>query len=143
MTKTAKQIAALVSIVLVFALYPMFDRIDDHPKSVVILFGVTAATVTATATFARLGKARVVPFTQTRLADGQGYLLRVHPPLENFPEGDELADALRINQWVEQQILLQPEQYMWVHRRFKTRPEGEARPYPQRRRKKRRNNRRS
>ena len=101
------------------------------------LFGVSAATVTATATFARLGKARVVPFTQTRLADGQGYLLRVHPPLENFPAGDELADALRINQWVEQAVLQQPEQYMWVHRRFKTRPEGEERPYPQRQRKRR------
>ncbi|WP_193073051.1 lipid A biosynthesis lauroyl acyltransferase [Pseudomonas sp. FME51] len=101
------------------------------------LFGVTAATVTATATFARLGKARVVPFTQTRLPDAQGYLLKVHPPLEDFPAGDEAADALRINQWVEQQIEQQPEQYMWVHRRFKTRPEGEARPYPERQRKRR------
>ncbi|SFQ75902.1 KDO2-lipid IV(A) lauroyltransferase [Halopseudomonas formosensis] len=101
------------------------------------LFGVTAATVTATATFARLGKALVVPFTQTRLADGSGYLLRVHPPLEDFPSGDDETDARRINQWVEQEILQQPEQYMWVHRRFKTRPEGEPRPYPKRSRKRR------
>lgn len=102
------------------------------------LFGIAAATVTATATFARLGKARVVPFTQIRLPRGQGYLLTVHPPLENFPVGDEEADALRINQWVEQVVLQQPEQYMWVHRRFKTRPEGEVRPYPARQRKRRR-----
>src|SRR5690554_4642432 len=101
------------------------------------LFGIPAATVTATATFARLGKALVVPFTQTRLPGGKGYQLTVHPPLENFPAGDEETDALRINQWVEQVILQQPEQYMWVHRRFKTRPEGEARPYPPRRRKRR------
>ncbi len=101
------------------------------------LFGVSAATVTATATFARLGKALVVPFTQTRLPGAQGYLLTVHPPLEDFPVGDEQADALRINQWVEQQIVQQPEQYMWVHRRFKTRPEGEPRPYPERQRKRR------
>lgn len=101
------------------------------------LFGIQAATVTATATFARLGKALVVPFTQTRLPQGRGYLLTVHPPLENFPEGDEHADALRINRWVEQQIEQQPEQYMWVHRRFKTRPEGEVRPYPPRQRKRR------
>lgn len=93
------------------------------------LFGVQAATVTATSTFARLGKARVIPFTQTRLPGGQGYKLTVHPPLEGFPTPDEVADALRINQWVEQAILQQPEQYMWVHRRFKTRPEGEERPY--------------
>ncbi|EZQ18489.1 lipid A biosynthesis lauroyl acyltransferase [Halopseudomonas bauzanensis] len=101
------------------------------------LFGIPAATVTATATFARLGKARVVPFTQTRLPGAQGYRLTVHPPLANFPQGDEEADALRINQWVEQEILRQPEQYMWVHRRFKTRPEGEARPYPKRQRRRR------
>ncbi len=101
------------------------------------LFGVTAATVTATATFARLGKALVVPFTQTRLPNGRGYLLTVHPPLDDFPQGDEKADALRINQWVEQAIMQQPEQYMWVHRRFKTRPEGEARPYAERNRKRR------
>ena len=101
------------------------------------LFGVQAATVTATSTFARLGKALVIPFTQTRLPDAQGYRLTIHPPLEGFPSRDETADALRINQWVEQAIVQQPEQYMWVHRRFKTRPEGEARPYPKRRRKKR------
>lgn len=101
------------------------------------LFGVSAATVTATASFARLGKALVIPFTQTRLPGAKGYLLTVHPPLDNFPEGDEQVDALRINQWVEQQILQQPEQYMWVHRRFKTRPEGEARPYPKRQSKRR------
>ena len=102
------------------------------------LFGVQAATVTATSTFARLGKALVIPFTQTRLPGARGYQLTVHPPLEGFPSGDETADALRINQWVERAILEQPEQYMWVHRRFKTRPDGEARPYPKRKRRKRR-----
>ena len=102
------------------------------------LFGVQAATVTATSTFARLGKALVVPFTQTRLADGSGYRLTVHPPLEGFPGENETADALRINQWVGQAISAQPDQYMWVHMRFKTRPEGESRPYAKRRRRKRR-----
>jgi Kdo2-lipid IVA lauroyltransferase/acyltransferase len=101
-------------------------------------FGVVAATVTATSTFARLGKALVIPFTQTRLPGAKGYQLTLHPPLENFPSGDEKADALRINQFVEQAILAQPEQYMWVHRRFKTRPEGEPRPYPKRQRRRRR-----
>ena len=64
--------------------------------------------------------------------------MTVHPPLQDFPCGDEQADALRINQWAEQAIEQQPEQYMWVHRRFKTRPEGEARPYAARRKRKKR-----
>lgn len=90
------------------------------------LFGVPAATVTATTKFARLGKARVVPFTQQRLADGSGYRLVVHPPLEDFPGDSEEADCLRINRWIEQVVRQCPEQYLWAHRRFKTRPEGEA-----------------
>lgn len=88
-------------------------------------FGVQAATVTATSQLARLGKARVIPFTQTRKADGSGYHLEVYPPLEDFPCGDEMLDTERINHIVEDCILEQPEQYLWVHRRFKTRPEGE------------------
>lgn len=102
------------------------------------LFGVPAATVTATSTFARLGKARVVPFTQCRLPGGKGYHLHIHPALEDFPGPDETADALRINAFVEQAISAHPEQYMWVHRRFKTRPEGEPRPYAKRKRRRRR-----
>jgi len=89
------------------------------------LFGVNAATVTATSSFARLGKARVLPFTQERLADGSGYRLVVHPPFADFPGASEEADCLRINQWLEQAIRAHPEQYLWAHRRFKTRPEGE------------------
>ncbi len=89
------------------------------------LFGVPAATVTATTKFARLGKARVVPFTQERLADGSGYRLVIHPPLEDFPGESEQADCLRINRWIEEAVSPRPEQYLWAHRRFKTRPEGE------------------
>ena len=97
------------------------------------LFGVPAATVTATSKFARMGKARVIPFTQQRLPDGQGYRVIVHPPLADFPSESEEADCLRINQWIEQAIQVCPEQYLWAHRRFKTRPPGEAKLYKKRR----------
>ncbi|PAU57509.1 lipid A biosynthesis lauroyl acyltransferase [Pseudomonas indica] len=96
------------------------------------LFGIPAATVTATTKFARLGKARVVPFTQARLADGSGYRLVVHPPLADFPGESEEADCLRINQWIETVLREQPEQYLWAHRRFKTRPPGEPKLYDKR-----------
>ena len=93
------------------------------------LFGVLAATVTATTKFARLGRALVVPFTQERLADGSGYRLVIHPPLENFPGESEEADCLRLNRWVEEKLREHPEQYLWCHRRYKTRPEGEPKLY--------------
>ncbi|MGC1333033.1 lipid A biosynthesis lauroyl acyltransferase [Pseudomonas sp.] len=98
------------------------------------LFGIPAATVTATTKFARLGKARVIPFTQQRLADGSGYRLVVHPPLQGFPGESEEADCLRINQWVEASIRECPEQYLWAHRRFKSRPAGLTKLYEKRRR---------
>ena len=90
------------------------------------------ATVTATTKVARLGKARVVPFTQERLADGRGYRLVIHPPLADFPGESEEADCLRINQWIEQAVSQHPEQYLWAHRRFKTRPAGEPKLYRKR-----------
>lgn len=93
------------------------------------LFGIQAATVTATTKFARLGRALVMPFTQERLADGSGYRLVIHPPLEDFPGETEETDCLRINQWVEKEVSKLPEQYLWAHRRFKTRPAGEPKLY--------------
>jgi len=107
---------------------------DYGPKQSIFvpLFGIPAATVTATSKFARLGKARVVPFTQERLADGSGYRLVIHPPLADFPGASEEADCRRINQWIEEAVRRNPEQYLWVHRRFKTRPAGEPRLYRKR-----------
>ncbi|MBA1291803.1 lipid A biosynthesis lauroyl acyltransferase [Pseudomonas lurida] len=98
------------------------------------LFGIQAATVTATSKFARLGKALVVPFTQERLADGSGYRLVIHPPLADFPGDSDEVDCLRINQWIEACVRECPEQYLWTHRRFKSRPAGEPKLYEKRRR---------
>ncbi len=86
-------------------------------------FGVPAATITATSRLARMTGAAVVPFFHHRLPAGRGYSLHLLPPLENFPSGDDAADASRINRLVEQQVLRNPDQYLWIHRRFKTRPD--------------------
>jgi Kdo2-lipid IVA lauroyltransferase/acyltransferase len=88
-------------------------------------FGVQTATITATSQFARMGKARVIPFTQKRLSGGKGYELVIHPPFEDFPTEDEYQDALRVNQFMETEIRKIPGQYFWAQPRFKTRPEGE------------------
>lgn len=105
-------------------------------------FGVPASSVTATARLAQMGRAAVLPFTHYRLPGNAGYEVRVHPPLQDFPVGDDVADATRINTLVESFIRPCPGQYMWLHRRFKTRPEGEASLYPPRRSRRRKSSRR-
>lgn len=88
--------------------------------------GVNAATITATARFASAGKAKIIPLTQQHLPGFKGYKVTVHPPLEGFPVNDDYRDAVTINMLAEEFIRLQPQSYLWVHRRFKTRPNGEA-----------------
>lgn len=94
-------------------------------------FGVQAATIPATARIAKMSGAAVVPYMPIRQPDGR-YLIDIGAPLENYPTDDELADAQRINDWVESQIRQAPEQYLWVHRRFKTQPEGKGQLYKRR-----------
>jgi KDO2-lipid IV(A) lauroyltransferase len=88
-------------------------------------FGVPAATITATHHLARLSGAAVIPFFHRRLPDGTGYQLRLGAPLENFPSADALEDTARVNACIEQMVRESPEQYLWVHKRFKSRPEGQ------------------
>jgi KDO2-lipid IV(A) lauroyltransferase len=94
-------------------------------------FGEPAMTNAALSHIARLSQSRVVPFFPQRLDDGSGYVLTIHPALENFPGGDLESDARRVNALLEKQIRRAPEQYYWVHRRFKGRPEGYPDPYAQ------------
>jgi len=89
-------------------------------------FGIPAATITATSRLARISGAPVVPFFQTRLPGSRGYRLTLYPALDDFPGASVEADTRRINAILEDQIRAQPGQYLWVHRRFKTRPPGEA-----------------
>lgn len=94
-------------------------------------FGVPTATLTTTARLARLTGAPVLPYVSERLPGAQGYRIALLPALEDFPGGDDLADATRVNAVLEQQVRAMPEQYLWIHRRFKTRPEGEPDLYRQ------------
>lgn len=89
-------------------------------------FGVSAATLTAPARIAAATNAKVVPIIATTLPNYQGWLLTVHPAWENYPGDDVVAATRRMNAFLEEQIRLTPAQYFWSHRRFKTRPDGEA-----------------
>ena len=87
-------------------------------------FAERASTTTATAWLARKSGARVVPYASRRRADDSGWDVVLGPALEDFPSGDDLADAERLNAVLEAEIERNVEQYLWVHRRFKTRPPG-------------------
>lgn len=86
-------------------------------------FGVSAATITATHHLARLSGALVLPFFHRREADGS-YSLRLEAPLADFPSSDVVADTARLNQAIEAMVREAPAQYLWLHKRFKTRPPG-------------------
>lgn len=88
-------------------------------------FGVPAATITATHHLARLSGAAVIPFFHRRREDGRGYELRLEAPLADFPSADVIADTARVNTQIERMVREAPEQYLWVHKRFKSRPPGE------------------
>lgn len=89
-------------------------------------FGVQACTLTAVSRLAKLSGARVVPFVAEVKDNYEGYTLRIFEPLQNYPSGDMVADARETNRFLEAQIKRMPDQYYWVHRRFKRRPQGEA-----------------
>jgi KDO2-lipid IV(A) lauroyltransferase len=90
-------------------------------------FGHPAATITATAKIARLSGSPVIPISYFRLPGG-GYRLVFDPPLQDFPSGDDVVDATRVNEAVENAVRRAPEQYLWVHRRFKHQPDN-SKPY--------------
>ncbi|BCF87004.1 MULTISPECIES: lipid A biosynthesis lauroyl acyltransferase [Paraburkholderia] len=88
-------------------------------------FGVPTCTLTAVGRLAKVGRAQVVPFIGEVLPNYKGYRLKVFKPWDNYPTGDDDADARRMNAFLEEQIPRIPEQYYWVHKRFKTRPPGD------------------
>jgi len=97
-----------------------------HGALFVPFFGVAAATMPGLARIAAATGAKVLPFVTRMLPGGAGYVAAFEPPWEDFPTQDVEADTRRMNAYIERKVLEMPEQYYWVHRRFKTRPEGEA-----------------
>lgn len=93
-------------------------------------FGIEAASINVIPRLVKINNSPVLILSHHRNADGHGYTLSISEPLKDFPCGDDRADATVINNALETQIRKFPEQYMWLHRRFKTRPEGEEKLYP-------------
>ena len=89
-------------------------------------FGVQAATVPILSRLASIAGAVVIPAITRRKANGGGYVVKIYPAWENFPTEDSVADTRRMNEFLEQRVLEMPEQYFWVHKRFRSRPDGEA-----------------
>ncbi|WP_353572960.1 LpxL/LpxP family Kdo(2)-lipid IV(A) lauroyl/palmitoleoyl acyltransferase, partial [Candidatus Albibeggiatoa sp. nov. BB20] len=112
---------------------PVWFAVDQnfgHKNSVFArFFNIPAATNTATARLAKMTGAAVIPFFVRRLPNAQGYQVILQPALENFPTGNNVVDAEIVNNLIERQIRQAPEQYLWAHRRFKDRPDGEQRFY--------------
>jgi len=111
--------------------YPFYylPDMDFGPEDSIFVpfFGVQAATIPGVARLVRLTGARVVACVTRQVADG--YEVEVSPPWENFPGESVEADTALVNRFIESQVLRMPEQYFWLHKRFKTRPPGEQRFY--------------
>jgi len=97
----------------------------ERDAAFVPFFGIPAATLLAPSRLARALNMIVQPVIAETLPGGQGYRVHFMPPWEDFPTDDPLADTAAMNRWIESQIRLHPAQYLWVHKRFKTRPAGD------------------
>ncbi len=111
--------------------YPLYylPDMDFGPKESIFVpfFGIQAATIPTLSRLVRLTDARVVPCIARQVPDG--YEVEIMPPWENYPGESVEADTAFVNRFIETQVLRIPEQYFWVHKRFKTRPPGEQRLY--------------
>lgn len=108
-----------------YRLYYLPDQDFGHRDSVFVpFFGVPAATIGGLSRMAAVAKAAVLPCYPRRESDG--YTLVIEPALDNFPSSDIVADASRMNAVIERQARRQLHQYFWLHKRFKSRPPGEA-----------------
>ena len=104
---------------------------DYGPRDAIFVpfFGVATATIPGVSRLARLTGARVLPCIARMLPGGEGYVLEIDEPWSDFPGAGIEEDTRHMNAYIERRVLQMPEQYYWVHKRFKTRPPGEPRIY--------------
>lgn len=108
-------------------LYYLPDLNHHRRDSIFVpFFGIQTATISGLSRLAKAAGAAVVPCVSRTLPGGQGYRIEIGDPWTDFPTADVAADTARMNAWIEAAVRTMPEQYYWVHRRFRTRPEGEA-----------------
>ena len=105
--------------------------LDYGPKESIFVpfFDIPTATIPGLSRIARLGNAAVIPMIVRMKPWGMGYVAELGDAWQDFPNEDVVADTTRMNAWLEAEVSQTPTQYYWVHKRFKTRPEGEARFY--------------
>jgi Kdo2-lipid IVA lauroyltransferase/acyltransferase len=101
----------------------------ERDAAFIPFFGVPAATLLAPSRLARALNMVVQPVVAEILPGGQGYRVRFLPPWTDFPTDDPIADTAAMNRWIESEIRAMPAQYLWVHKRFKTRPAGDPSVY--------------
>jgi KDO2-lipid IV(A) lauroyltransferase len=92
-------------------------------------FGIQTSTITGLSRLAKATGAAVLPCATRMLPGDAGYVVEIGDAWTDYPTEDVEADTARMNAWIESAVRTMPEQYFWVHRRFKTRPPGEAKPY--------------
>ena len=99
--------------------YAPDQRFTDKNSALVPLFGHPAASNVATSRLAKISGAPVLPYFPERRRDNRGYVVRIHPPFENFPTEDAIADTRRFHELIEQHVSRNPDQYLWAYKRFK------------------------
>ena len=104
--------------------YAMDQNSTDSSAVFTQFFGIPCSTTAATSKLAQHSKAKVIPFSTRRTEENGHYHLTIHPPLSDFPGEDPVKDTQRILDLFQTEIRKAPEQYLWIHRRFKTQPDG-------------------
>ncbi|MBB6095719.1 KDO2-lipid IV(A) lauroyltransferase [Povalibacter uvarum] len=99
--------------------YAPDQRFTEKNSELVPFFGQPAASNVATSRLARISRAPVLPYFPARRADNRGYVIRIHPALDNFPSEDAIADTRRFHELIEAHVRAHPEQYLWAYKRFR------------------------